>query len=89
MVENEFDKYEQRCPRLGGPVGFNYCLQCEVNKKPCWKIRDCWWEYFDVDAYLQANLPEEIYSQLIEAKPKPKMVTLVEMIEAAKKRSTS
>ena len=86
MSKDQFDHYEQRCPRLGGPVGFNYCRTCGDNSQTCWKIMDCWWEYFDVKSYLQENLPEETFNSLLNAKPKPKVLNLIELIEAAKNR---
>ncbi len=80
------EHYEQRCPRLGSPVTFNYCFKGGDNGQPCWKTADCWWEYFDVMAYLKENLPEEAVNRLSDAKPKPKIVNLVELIEQAKRR---
>ncbi|MBW2555324.1 MAG: hypothetical protein JRE07_00225, partial [Deltaproteobacteria bacterium] len=54
---------------------------------PCWKIFDCWWESFDVVEYLKKSLPEDTFKKLVNAKPKPKMVSLVELIEQAKNRA--
>lgn len=44
-----------RCRRLGHEVVFGYCRQ-ETAGRPCRLILDCWWEQFDVRAFLQANL---------------------------------
>ncbi len=81
------EHYEQRCPRLGNPVTFNYCFKDGDNGHPCWKIADCWWESFDVMTYLKENLPEEAVTRLTNAKPKPKIVSLVELIAQAKSRN--
>ena len=86
MSKDKFEEYERRCPRLGGPVGFTYCLKCGDNSQPCWKIIDCWWEYFDVKSYLQKSLPEETFNSLLDAKPKSKVLNLLELIEAARNR---
>lgn len=78
---------QRRCPRLGHPVPFSYCLQCGDEQAPCWKIADCWWEIFDVVAYLTEHFPPEVVATLqTAAPPKPKVTSLVELIEQAKKR---
>ncbi|OEU66313.1 MAG: hypothetical protein BBJ57_11435 [Desulfobacterales bacterium PC51MH44] len=82
------DHLEQRCPRLGGPVSFHYCRTCGDDSSACWKIFDCWWECFDVVGYLQKYLPEDKFNILVNAKPKPKMLSLMELIEQAKKRAS-
>jgi len=77
-----------RCPRLGHELTFGYCRQ-EAGRKPCRLILDCWWEQFDVRAFLQANLPAETMTQVegASASPPPsKMLSLVEMIQQAKER---
>ncbi|MBW2571306.1 MAG: hypothetical protein JRE61_02780 [Deltaproteobacteria bacterium] len=72
-----FDGLERRCPsRTNGEDGL-----------PCWKIFDCWWESFDVVEYLKKSLPEDTFKRLVNVKPKPKMVSLVELIEQAKNRA--
>ena len=52
MDENK-EYLEQRCPRLGGQVSFGYCRMGTDDGSACWKIFDCWWEYFDVVEYLK------------------------------------
>ncbi|MBW1840706.1 MAG: hypothetical protein JRF27_04315 [Deltaproteobacteria bacterium] len=83
------DHLVRRCPRLGGPVSFQYCRTCGDNDLPCWKTFDCWWEYFDVVAYLKKNLDEDTFNRLAATKAKPKVTSLVELIEQAKKRAAS
>jgi hypothetical protein len=85
MAENE-DHFEQRCPRLGGSVSFRYCRTCGDEGLPCWKIFDCWWERFDVVAHLKTYLPEDTVNKIANTRPKPKLTSLVEMIEQAKQR---
>jgi len=82
-----FNGLERRCPRLGGPVSFRYCRTNGEDGLPCWKIFDCWWESFDVVAYLKKSLPKDTFKRLVNAKPKPKIVSLVELIEQAKNRA--
>lgn len=88
MNEN-IDQLERRCPRLGGPVFFSYCKTGADDHSVCWKIFDCWWEYFDVVGYLKKSLTEDNFKnleKLANSRPKQKIVSLVEIIEQAKKR---
>lgn len=79
---------EKRCPRLGSPVPFKYCLDTGDATGPCFKIMDCWWEDFDIRSFLEKNLSPEALDRLLKAKPPPKVASLVELIEQAKKRTT-
>jgi len=82
------EKLERRCPRLGSPVSFRYCLDCAEDHQPCFKIMDCWWEQFDITKYLKANLSEEAFAKLMSAnKPQPKITSLLDLIEQAKNRN--
>lgn len=76
----------RRCPRLGGPVTFGYCMGCE-RQRPCQKIIDCWWETFDIVRYLQDHLPADQVEHLMQSQPKPKIASLVELIAEARKRA--
>ncbi len=53
---------------------------------PCSKIFDCWWEFFDVKGYLKEILSTDVYEKLIKSPPQPKVLSIIEMIEEAKKR---
>ena len=91
MSDLDIDNLERRCPRLGSRISFRYCLISGEDDNPCWKIFDCWWEQFDVETYLQANLPAEIFKQLVEkaaAQPKNKLTSILEIAEQAKKRKS-
>ncbi|MFP4225584.1 MAG: hypothetical protein ACLFRF_02555 [Desulfobacterales bacterium] len=89
MDDNSINNLERRCPRLGSKISFRYCLISGDDDNPCWKIFDCWWEQFDVESYLKANLPAEVFEQLVEKaadQPKNKLTSIVEIAEQAKKR---
>ena len=75
----------RRCPRLGGPIAFSYCLRSEL-EQPCFKIVDCWWETFDIVQYLKDHLPEDQFARLMSARPKAKISSLVAAIEQARQR---
>jgi hypothetical protein len=66
-------------------VGFNYCMSCEGDN-PCAKVVGCWWETFDIVQYLRDNLAVEQFNQVLNARPRPKVASLVELIVQAKKR---
>jgi hypothetical protein len=85
-MENTGNPLVRRCPRLGGPVDFKYCLTSEP-LQPCFKVVDCWWETFDIVRYLQDHLPAEQFERLISAQPKPKIASLVELVAQVKKTS--
>ncbi len=77
-----------RCPRLGHEITFSYCLTCGENQGLCWKIADCWWEFFDVVGYLKAHYPADTVSAVLTARPtKPKITSILELIEQAKQRT--
>jgi len=89
MVEKKYDLLQRRCPRLGGPITFQYCRETGEGGLPCWKVVDCWWEYFDVLSVLKENLPAEKFNRILTASPKPKITSLIELAQAAKKRCES
>jgi hypothetical protein len=81
------DKLERRCPRLGGPVSFTYCRTAGDEKGVCFKILDCWWEYFDVAAYMKAELSAEEFEALSRKKAPSKVTSLLSLIEQARKNT--
>lgn len=86
-IDTSKDQLELRCPRLGGQVTFQYCRTGSDDDSACWKIFDCWWEYFDVVSYLQKSLPDDKFQALVDKKPQAKLVSLVELIEQAQQRT--
>lgn len=82
------DKYDNEriyCRRLGHWLTFNYCRQ-ETDGFPCSKIMDCWFEKIQIKKFLKENYEEEKISYIF-GYPKPKISSLVEIIEQAKKRT--
>ncbi len=78
------DEFLIRCPRLGHQIYFSYC-RIENNGRPCFKILDCWYQHFQVEAFLKNELSEKEWIKVFEKQTKPKMLSLLEMIEQAKK----
>jgi len=83
MKENKFDTQRGYCRRLGHDVDFSYC-RIGNQGIPCFKIFDCWYERFDIQAFMKSNYSaEEIKKILIP--PQDKVSTLYDLIEKAKK----
>ena len=85
MEDKPHDHLEIRCPKLGGEVTFAYCLM-EGGDLPCPRTIICWQPYFPVETLLREKLTQEQWDRCFGQKPKQKMVSLIELIEAAKKR---
>lgn len=80
------DDYLIRCPRLGHQVPFSYC-RSENMGLPCFKILDCWFEHFPVEEYLRQELTQEEWERAFHRPVIPKVRSLMELIEQAKKRT--
>ena len=78
------DEFQIRCPRLGHQISFSYC-RVENNGLPCFKTLDCWYQYFQVEDFLKKELSEEEFKKISRKQVKPKVLSLLEMIEQAKK----
>jgi hypothetical protein len=77
---------QRRCPRLGGPVAFDYCRRADDGRAPCFKVFDCWWERFDVVDYFRQHLSQTEFSSLQNSPPPNKAASLVELIRQARQR---
>ena len=82
---NKYDNERIYCRKLGHWLTFNYCCQ-ENNELPCRKILDCWFEKIPIKEFLKENYTEEEISYIFSSS-KPKISSLIEIIEQAKKRS--
>lgn len=78
------DDFNIRCPRLGHQIHYAYC-RIENNGLPCFKTLDCWYRHFEVEKRLKQELTQEEWDQVFGKGAKPKMVSLLELIEQAKK----
>jgi hypothetical protein len=76
-----------RCRRLGNPVSFSYC-RIESKGLPCSMIMDCWYDHFMIEDFLRQELTPDEWSRVFNQPLKPKVLSLVELIEEAKKRKT-
>ena len=80
----QHDGRKRRCPMLGHELAFSYC-RAPGSDAPCRRILDCWWETFDVEAFLRAAYGDELLAR-IAAPPGDKMASIVELIERARRR---
>jgi hypothetical protein len=80
-----YDHLEIRCPKLGGEVTFAYC-QREGGDLPCPRVLACWQRHFAVETYLRRKLTQAHWDRCFNRPSKDKVSTLIELIEAAKKR---
>ena len=78
--------FQIRCPKLGHQVSFAYCRRENINC-PCPRALDCWYRYFAVEAHLRCALSDEEWRDTFEKPPQPKVLSLIEMIEAAQRRT--
>jgi hypothetical protein len=77
------DAFSRHCPRLGSEATFAYCRTCPETGEGCPRIFDCWWETFDVEAYLRDTLSEDEFDRLVHAKLKPKVSLILDLISQA------
>lgn len=80
------DDFKIRCRKLGHQIHFSYCRR-ESSGLPCFKILDCWYPYFPIEELFRAELTEEEWHDVFEKPRQPKILSLVELIEQAQKRT--
>ena len=88
MVElSDHDGRTRYCPRLGHTVPFGYCRK-PGSERFCGNIVRCWEARLDIHGFLETHYTEEERRAAYTA-PKPKMTSLLELIEQAKARDNS
>ena len=75
-----------RCPRLGGEVPFFYCER-EAGDLPCPQVVRFWEAGFPVSEYLREILLPEAWERFCGQTPKDRMTTILDIVDAAKKRN--
>ena len=69
---------------LGHDIHFAYC-RAPGSELPCRKIFDCWFRIFDVEVFIRSHYSPTDMEKILAPRP-DKAVTLVELIEKARKR---
>jgi hypothetical protein len=82
-VTEQYDAKTMRCPRVGGEVTFRFC-RFENNMLPCRFIVGCWQGQMDIEAFLDEQYSAEELENIFTP-PRPKMETLVDLMEKARK----
>lgn len=78
------DDFQIRCRKLGQLIHYGYC--CRENQGlPCARTLDCWHPFFNVAEYLRGVLSPDGWAAAFETPPKPKVLSLVELIEQAQR----
>lgn len=80
------DKYDNEkiyCRMLGHHLTFEYCRKT-AQGSPCRKIFDCWYTKFDIQKFMAEHYTEDEIKNIL-APSKPKMTSLIEMIQQARK----
>jgi hypothetical protein len=77
------DARRRRCPMLGHDLDFSYCRE-PGSPTPCRKIFDCWWETFDVVAFIGRHYSKEGMGRIL-APPPQKMSTLADLVRKARR----
>jgi hypothetical protein len=83
-MEQDINNKLIRCPRLGDEMTFAYCLQ-EAGELPCARIVHCWSPVFNVEPFLREKMPPEKWEKFTSLPPGDKVVSLIDMIEKAKR----
>jgi hypothetical protein len=84
-MNGELETILMRCPRLGHEITLSYCLQESIDL-PCSRIVSCWSSVFDIETYLQNELPPDLWQKFINFQPKDKVASIIELIEAAREK---
>ena len=78
----QYDEEMIRCPRVGGYVNFKFC-RSENNLLPCRWVVGCWHIRLDITKFLQTHFSNDDLNRVF-VPPKPKVESLVELIEKVK-----
>jgi len=79
----QHDEKTIRCPRVGGEVNFRFC-RFENNMLPCRWIVGCWQTRIDINKFLEDHYSGEEQERIF-VPPRPKIESLVDLIEKTKK----
>ncbi|HOO70834.1 MAG TPA: hypothetical protein PK926_03655 [Spirochaetota bacterium] len=83
MEKDCFDSVELYCRKLGHYVTFRYCRTL-AQGMPCSGIYDCAFEKIPVREYMAEHYSDEEIAAIL-APPQPKMASIIELIQQAKK----
>ncbi len=76
------DHLEQYCRMLGHEIRFGYC-RLQPEGRPCRRIVECWQGRLDITDFLKKRCSDEEIREIL-APPKPKVTSILELIERAR-----
>ncbi len=85
MLE-EHDERSRRCPRLGHEVTFHYC-RTQEGSSLCGRILDCWWEAFDVRAFVAEHFGPEKVEELLDREHPNKVMSILDIVQQVQQRA--
>lgn len=85
MTIDQHDNRRLYCRMLGHPLTFAYCRKGASNQ-PCRKILDCWHQVWDIEAFLKGHYTEAEIKAILSP-PKPKVASLIELIQQAQENT--
>jgi len=80
----QYDTKEGYCKMLGHFLTFDYCRSSNEGL-PCSKVLDCWFQHFAIQEFMDNNYSAEEQKKIFSP-PKPKILSLTEILEQAQKR---
>jgi hypothetical protein len=80
---DQYDDKTIRCPRVGGEVNFRFC-RFENNMLPCRWIVGCWEMRVDMNKFMTDHYSKEEMDRIFTP-PRPKIESLLNLVEDAKK----
>ena len=83
----QHDTRQRYCRMLGHHVPFRYCRTVS-DGIPCSKVRDCWFEIFPVQDFIDSHYTEEERGRIFSP-PKSRMDALEEIVNRIRKGSDS
>ena len=81
----QYDEENGYCRMLGHYLPFKYC-RTQQNGLPCAKIFDCHFERIPIQEFIDKHYSEQEQAQIFK-KQTPKMHSIIELIEQAKRRT--
>lgn len=79
-----YDARTRYCPKLGHEIAFSYC-RAPGEEVPCKRMYDCWWQQFDVHAFVAEHYDEQTRATMA-APPADRATSLFEILKQAQER---
>ena len=82
-MKEQYDEKNGYCRMLGHTLAFKYCRVMNEGL-PCHNILNCWFERFEVEAFIAENYSKE-EQQTVFQPPKTRIAAMTEAVEKVKK----